>query len=396
MFSDRTSWNLERSNLSDALGKHRASGKPLIDLTRSNPTECGFRIDSHRILSALNNSASLSYSPEPQGLPQARESIAQYYSAHKCQVLLHDIFLTTSTSEAYSFVFRALCNPRDELLIPQPGYPLFNFLADIQDVMLVRYALIYDHGWQIDFHALEQAITPRTRGVIVVHPNNPTGHFCKPEEVDRLNKICSQRGIAIISDEVFLDFALRDTDPWSFASNNEALTFTMSGLSKISALPQMKVAWLIASGPETLKQQAIARLEMIADTYLSMSTPIQLAVPVFLEQRHNFREQWLNRAQRNLAQLDTLLGPQKLCTRLQTEGGWYAVLKVPCMGSGDELAMRLLTHRGVYVHPGYFYDFPGDGYLVASLITPEPEFAAGIAALTAMFRDEYRDVKPDS
>jgi alanine-synthesizing transaminase len=385
MFSDRTGWNLERNKLSEALAKRRSSGLPLIDLMQSNPTQCGFHFDAQKILAALNNPASLQYDPDPQGLPQAREAVAAYHRSRNCQISIDDIFLTTSTSEAYSFLFRMLCNPGDELLIPQPGYPLFNFLAEIQDVSLVRYPLVYDYGWQIDFHSLQQAITSRTRGIIVVHPNNPTGHFCKPGEIERLNQICRERYITIISDEVFLDFSLAPNAPPTFASNNEVLTFTMSGLSKISGLPQMKVAWLTVAGPTALKQQAIARLEMIADTYLSMNTPIQLALPVLLEQRRQFRKQWLTREQDNLAYLDKLLESQKLCSRLKMEGGWYAVMKAPSVMGDDEVALELLTTRGVYVHPGHFYDFPSDGYWVVSLITPEREFAEGIDALLAMF-----------
>lgn len=396
MFSDRTAWNLERNKLSEALAKRRLSGKPLIDLTQSNPTACGFRFNSQKILGALGNPSNLHYEPDPQGLPQAREAVAAYYLSHNCQVSIGDIFLATSTSEAYSFLFRMLCNPGDELLIPQPGYPLFNLLADIQDVTLVRYPLVYDYGWQIDFHSLLQAITSRTRGIIVVHPNNPTGHFCKPEEMLRLNQICLQREIAIISDEVFLDFSLAGDVPETFALNNEVLTFTMSGLSKISGLPQMKVAWLMVAGPEPLKRQAVARLEMIADTYLSVNTPMQLALQMFLEQRHTFRQQWLKRVQNNLAQLDALLVSQESCTRLRMEGGWYAVLKVPLTKTDDDLAQELLSTHGVYVHPGHFYDFPANGYLVVSPITPEPEFAAGIAALLAMFSGNDRAIKQGS
>jgi alanine-synthesizing transaminase len=385
MFSDRTGWNLERNKLSEALAKRRSSGLPMIDLMESNPTQCGFHFDAQKILVALNNPASLRYDPDPQGLPQAREAVAAYYRSRNCQISIDDIFLTTSTSESYSFLFRVLCNPGDELLIPQPGYPLFSLLAGIQDVALVRYPLVYDYGWQIDFHSLQQFITPRTRGIIVVHPNNPTGHFCKPSEIEGLNQICRERQIPIISDEVFLDFSLTPDTPPTFASNNEVLTCTMSGLSKISGLPQMKVAWLTVAGPSALKQQAIARLEMIADTYLSMNAPIQLALPILLEQRHPFQQQWLTRVQNNLAYLDKLLAPQKLCTRLKAEGGWYAVIKSPLIMRDDELALELLTTRGVYVHPGHFYDFPSDGYWVVSLITPEREFAAGIEALLAMF-----------
>src|SRR3989442_5815103 len=232
MFAKRTNWNLTPNRLSEALAAHRAAGRPLIDLTVSNPTECGFEYDSSAILDTLRNPAALGYEPNPRGLESARRAVAGYYADREETVSAEDIFLTTSTSETYSYVFRTLCNPGDELLIPSPSYPLFDFLADIQDVSLVRYPLLYDHGWQIDFHALEQAITPRTRGAIVVHPNNPTGHFCKPEDLTRLNEVCSARQMALIADEVFLDFALTGAQPLSFATNTGALTFTMSGLSK--------------------------------------------------------------------------------------------------------------------------------------------------------------------
>jgi len=390
MFSDRTAWNLDSNPLSKALADRIASAKPVIDLTESNPTKCGFYFEAEQILRALSHPASMHYEPVPQGLLPARNAVADYYRARGCAISVNDIFLTTSTSEAYSFLFRTLCNPGDEVLIPQPGYPLFNFLADIQDVAAVRYPLIYDYGWQIDFHALQRAITPRTRAIIVVNPNNPTGHFCKAEDVHRLNQICLDGNLALIADEVFLDFSLgKDITP-TFACNDKALTFTMSGLSKISGVPQMKVSWLIATGPEVLKQQAAARLEMIADTYLSINTPMQLALPVLLELRHNFQQRCAERTRNNLAQLDTRLASQKLCTRLNLEGGWYVILKMPLTGSDGELALELLNTHGVYVHPGHFYDFPTDGYLVVSLITPELPFAAGIGDLVALIDQKFR------
>ena len=405
MFADRTNWNLETNRLAEALAQHRAAGKRVIDLTASNPTTCGFEYDNAAILAALSDPQALVYEPNPRGLESARRAVAAYYAGRAKsdagtgertnEVPVDDIFLTTSTSEAYSFVFRTLCNPGDEILIPQPSYPLFDFIADIQDVKLVRYPLVYDHGWQIDFHSLEQAITPRTRGVIVVHPNNPTGHFCKRHEMAKLNGICSAHQMALIADEVFLDYVL-DTfadssegsgvtverrsvhkQPATFATNTEALTFTMSGLSKICGLPQMKVAWLVVGGPEPLKSQAIARLEVIADTYLSMNTPVQLAIPAFLEQRHGFQRQLMAHVQGNLAELDRQLAGQESCSRSKTEGGWYAVLRVASHRSGEQFAADLLTTKGVYVHPGYFYGFTTEGYLIVSLITTVREFAEG-------------------
>jgi aspartate/methionine/tyrosine aminotransferase len=381
MFAKRTNWNMAPNRLSEALAAHRAAGKPLLDLTVSNPTECGFEYDRSAILNALSNPDALSYEPNPRGLESARRAVVSYYADRKEDVSAEDIFLTTSTSEAYSYVFRALCDPGDELLIPSPSYPLFDFLAEIQDVSLVRYPLLYDHGWQIDFHALEQAITPRTRGVIVVHPNNPTGHFAKSAEIAKLNSICSAREMAIIADEVFLDFALDGSRAASFAANRGAPTFTLSGLSKISGLPQMKAAWLVVSGPRQWKSEAHGRLDVIADTYLSVNAPVQLAIPQFLEQRHAFQEQVIARVRRNLAELDRQLAAQRASSRLTVEGGWCAVLRVPAMRSDEDLAIELLTAQGVSVHPGHFYEFPADGYLVVSLITPERTFAEGTGRL---------------
>ena len=387
MFAKRTHWNLAPNRLSESLAGHRAAGKPLIDLTISNPTECGLVYDAEAILDALRNPEALKYEPNARGLESARRAVSEYYAERGARVGVEDILLTTSTSEVYSYIFRTLCDPGDEILIPSPSYPLFDFLADIQDVKLVRYPLLYDHGWLIDFHTLEQAITPRTRGVIVVHLNNPTGHFVKPTEMIQLNAICSEREMAIIADEVFLDFALdTETRPASFAANPATLTFTLSGLSKISGLPQMKAAWLVIGGPEEMKRESLARLEVIADTYLSMSAPVQLAMPAFLEQRRGFQKQLLARVRRNLAELDRLLVDHETCRRLELEGGWNAVLRVPATRSDEDLAIELLEATGVHLHPGHFYDFPSEGFLVISLIVQEAQFSRGVGELTAFLK----------
>jgi alanine-synthesizing transaminase len=387
MFSERTKWNLAANKLTEALARHRANGKRLIDLTVSNPTDCSFAYETETILGALHNPAALRYEPNPKGLEVARRAVANYYGERGATISLDDIILTASTSEAYSFVFRLLCNPGDELLVPAPSYPLFAFLAEIQDVKLVRYPLIHDHGWQIDLHSLQQAITPRTRGLIVVNPNNPTGHFVKEKELAKLNELCAAREIALIADEVFLDFPLDAHGATSCAANSGALTFTLSGLSKICGLPQMKIAWVIASGPEELKRQALDRLDVIADTYLSPGAPVQLATPTFLELRRGFQAQVIARVRRNLAELDRQLARQNVCTRLEVEGGWYAVLRVPALQPDEELAIALLEAGDIYVHPGHFFDFGGEGYLVVSLIAVEEEFARGIAGILAAFKE---------
>lgn len=388
MFSQRTNWNLSANRLSEALARHRAAGRTVLDLTASNPTECGFQYDGRAIMRALCSQAALEYHPDPKGMTRAREAACSYYREKGTAISAEDMVLTTSTSEAYSFVFRLLCNPGDEFLIPAPSYPLFDFLADIQDVKLKPYPLIYDHGWQIDLHAMEQAISERTRGIIVVNPNNPTGHFVKAGELAAINQLCTARNLAIIADEVFLDFSLVPQTLASFTANQEALTFTMSGLSKISGLPQMKLAWLVVSGPETQKREALARLEVIADTFLSVSTPIQVAARELLAQRHEFQKQVKARVRNNLAELDRQLAAQKACSRLEVEGGWYAVLRVPATRSDEELALELLEKKDVYVHPGHFFDFQQEGYLVVSLITREATFVEGARRILNLTTDD--------
>src|ERR1700690_2068800 len=383
MFSHRTNWHLATNALSRVLQEVRASGQEVVDLTISNPTEAGVRPDAETVLGALVNPDALRYDPQPRGLLEARDAVCHYYrDAHRVFDLDPErIVLTTSTSEAYSYVFRLLCNPGDEILVPKPSYPLFEFLAELSDVKLVPYPLIYDHGWQIDFDSLYKAATPRSRAVILVHPNNPTGSYVSQPEAGALNDFCRDYGTALIVDEVFLDYAHDGEGRPSFAANTDALTFTLSGISKISALPQMKLAWVVASGPAAAVADAGARLEGIADTFLSMNRPVQLAAPVFLELRKTIQPILLDRLRANLGELDRQLAAHPACTRLQVEGGWYAVLRVPALESDEDLAIRLLRQAQVSVHPGHFYDFATDGHLVLSLITEPHIFREGIARL---------------
>jgi len=383
MFSHRTNWQLSPNALSRAIAEARASGQKILDLTVSNPTEAGVRPDADVVLAALANPEAMHYDPQPRGLLKARQAVCRYYRE------LHEVFdlnlerliLTTSTSEAYSYVFRLLCNPGDEILVPKPSYPLFEFLADLADVKLVPYPLLYDHGWQIDFDSLYKAATAQSRAVIVVHPNNPTGSYVSAAEASALNDFCRDCGLAMIVDEVFLDYAHDGVARPSFVSNADALTFTLSGVSKISALPQMKLAWVATSGPTEMVAEAGARLEIIADTYLSMNAPVQLAAPVLLEQRKQTQPILLDRLRVNLAELDGQLASHPSCTRLQVEGGWYVVLRIPALGTDEDLAIDLLRKRGAIVHPGHFYDFAGEGHLVLSLITEPANFREGVSRL---------------
>jgi aspartate/methionine/tyrosine aminotransferase len=386
MFSDRTRWNLEGNRLSHKLAELRASGQTILDLTRSNPTECGFSYDQERIQPALSQPASLLYQPDPRGIKSAREAVSAYYEQQQLYLAADDLILASGTSEAYSFIFRLLCNPGDEVLIPAPGYPLFDFLADLCDVKLVRYPLLYDHGWQIDFAALAAASSSRTKALIVIHPNNPTGHYASPPEQSKLADFCAQRRIALIADEVFLDFSLNNSRAQSFVSLNKALTFALSGLSKICGLPQMKLAWIAVSGPSDDKAQALARLEVIADAYLSVGTPVQLATPELLATRGEFQTQVIARVQENLRELDAQLSRQSACNRLLCEGGWAAVVRVPATQPDEDLAITLLSKEGVYVHPGHFYDFAQPGHLIVSLIVHEDEFAESIRRALSHFK----------
>jgi len=378
MFSRRTEWNLAPNRLAVAHQEAISSGIKIIDLTISNPTRAGIEYDESAILNALANPKALDYDPQPKGLCSAREAVAQYYASI---IDPENLILTTSTSEGYSYVFRLLCNSGDEILVPKPSYPLFDFLADLQDVKVVPYSLMYDHGWQIDFHSLEAGLTKNSRAIVLVHPNNPTGSYVSAQERQCLNELCHQHQLALIVDEVFLDYAHDGEHKPTFAAKEDTLTFTLSGISKISGLPQMKLAWIAASGPQMGVSAAMQRLEVIADTYLSLNAPVQLAAPVLLDQRKTIQPQIMRRVGANLAELDRQLAGQKSCSRLDVRGGWYAVLRIPVTRSDEDFAIELLRRSGVLVHPGHFYDFPSDGYLVLSLIAAEEEFRKGISAL---------------
>ncbi|HEX4643425.1 MAG TPA: pyridoxal phosphate-dependent aminotransferase [Candidatus Acidoferrales bacterium] len=389
MFTSRTNWQLETNRLTRTLDEHRRSGKPLLDLTASNPTTCGFAYPEREILAALADPRAMVYRPESKGLLEARQAVSEYYagrpgfSEQLRQVDAERIVLASGTSEAYSHIFRLLCEPGDEILAPAPSYPLFEFLADLADIRLVPYPLLYDHGWQIDFASLRAALTPRSRAVLVVHPNNPTGSLVKPREAAELAEICAAREMAVVADEVFLDYTSSEAP--TFASCDGALTFTLSGISKISLLPQMKLAWTVVSGPDGVAQAAVDRLEIIADTYLSPSTPVQLALPELLSLRHTLQAQVRQRISANLSALDGILREAQALARLERESGWYAILKVPATATDDDLAVALLERHSVLVHPGHFFNFSREGFLVLSLITPEGEFQEGLRRLQKFF-----------
>jgi aspartate/methionine/tyrosine aminotransferase len=378
-FSQRTIWNTEESTLARAHRLRMEAGLPIADLTASNPTRCGFEYPSD-LLKALTDARGLDYDPQPRGLLEAREAVCAYYEEHGVAVVPERVVLTTSTSEAYSFLFRLLCDPGEEIVVPQPGYPLFDFLAVLDDVRLKFAPLVYDHGWQIDPEGFRRAITPATRAIVVVHPNNPTGHFTKPWETEELARLCREFDLSLIVDEVFLDYAYADADEAkSFAAGIERVpVFVVSGLSKIAGLPQMKAAWIVAAGSEA--GAAMERLEVIADTFLSMNAPVQRAMKTWLTGRNAIQRQILERVTANLGELDRQLGGQKTAQRLKVEGGWYAMLRIPALRP-DEWTVRELLDQGVWVHPGHFFGMPESGWLVLSLLERGAEFSKGIAGI---------------
>jgi alanine-synthesizing transaminase len=365
-FSNRLPHEMRPNALTEILQAKRQRGARILDLTESNPTHAGITYPTG-FLDTLASNAALHYEPEPFGMPSAREIIARDCGAETSRVIL-----TASTSEAYSWLFKLLCDPGDEVLIPRPSYPLFDYLAALESVNVRHYGLFYDHGWFIDFHTLERAITPRTRAIVLVNPNNPTGHFARQHELEQLSSF----GLPVISDEVFRDYQL-DARADSVATLHNALdtlTFTLNGLSKTVGLPQMKLAWTIASGPAHLVSQALSRLEIIADTYLSVGTPVQCALEAMLQLRAPVQGQIMERLRTNLG----ILRASGL-RKLDVEAGWYAIIRLT---EGAEL--RLLEEHNVLLQPGYFYDFENPAYFVISLLTDTTTFQQGLDRICAL------------
>jgi aspartate/methionine/tyrosine aminotransferase len=387
-FSARTAWELSENSLAEKLRLRRERRDEVFDLTVSNPTECNFSYDANDLLPPLAQPEALAYDPQPFGLPSARTAVAQYYRDHGAEIPIQHLCLTTSTSEAYSYLFRLLCDPGDEVLIARPSYPLFDFIAQLDSVRLREYPLRYDpgasshsaHAWSIDFDALRAAITARTRAIIVVHPNNPTGNFVSIAERATLETLCAEHNLALIVDEVFLDYPRTPRNhPQSFtAASSPALCFVLSGLSKVCALPQMKLSWIAALGPEPEVHTALARLEIIADTFLSVNAPTQVALPLWLGRRSHLQDQIRERISRNLAILDLRLRGTT-AQRLALEGGWTAVLRVPRAIDGQTFAEAALD-RGVLTQPGEFYGLP-EGRAVLSLLTLPETWNIGLNLL---------------
>ena len=370
-YSSRLDWSASPNALSIAVEERRRSGKPIYDLTQSNPTAAG--IEYPDVSRAFANDGIMKYDPSPRGMLQVREAVSEYYCG---RVEPDRILLTASTSEAYSYLFKLLCDPGDEILVPRPSYPLFDMLARLECVRVSQYPVRYQHGWFIDVPALRAAVTDRTRAIVWVNPNNPTGSYMKNSEFEAVSEICAEHRLALISDEVFADYAL-DADgdtKRTLTDQDRCLCFSLSGLSKVCAMPQMKLGWIAASGPG--HQTAVERMEWIADAFLSVGTPVQCAAPQLLEARHSIQTQIRQRTKLNLQLLRQTMSHSAVRV-LQVEGGWYATLHVPRTRSEEAWILELLE-GGVLVQPGFFFDYESEAYFVLSLLTEPDVFSHGV------------------
>jgi alanine-synthesizing transaminase len=385
MFSRRTAWDRTHNRLTELLEQKRRNGSQVLDLTESNPTRVGLTYPAEVILSPLAGSDSLRYDPDPRGSLAARQAVARTYADRRVIVDPEDLLLTASTSEAYGWLFKILADPGDEILIPQPSYPLFDYLARLENVEIVPYPLILEESWAIDHAAIERSLSPRSRAIVLVSPNNPTGSYVKRNELERLESLASERGIALIGDEVFAEYPHGD-DPARAASvldARQALVFGLGGLSKLAGLPQMKLGWVALGGAPSLRQEARERLELVADTYLSVNTPVQVSAARLLEAGRSIRDSIRRRVGANLGHLASIFSGPSPCRALPGEGGWSAVVQVPSVLSEEEWAISLLEQDEVLVHPGFFFDFPRPAYLVLSLLPEEKVFRAGLERIAA-------------
>ncbi|MGH8104240.1 MAG: pyridoxal phosphate-dependent aminotransferase [bacterium] len=372
-FSERTKWNLGENRLSKLLEQELSRGAEIFDLTESNPTRVGLIFPEVAEIIARHLKDSLIYEPNAKGLLAARQAVSEYYNEHGASVETERVYLTASTSEAYTHLFRLVTIPGDRVLVPKPSYPLFDYLAQLCDVTADRYPLAYDRVWRIDRDAFATAFTKTTRAVIVVRPNNPTGSYFSDDDLKYVDRQCAERGIALICDEVFLDYSLKDGPPKPSALSvcDQSLTFALSGISKFLALPQLKLGWIAVAGPPELRNPAMERLEVIADTFLSVNTPVQQALPELMKHRGKIQEQILRRIRTNWEAAHAAFDGPPNVSILPPEGGWCAVVRLPNLRTDEEWALELLKSAGVLVHPGYFYDFEEEGNIVISLL-PEP------------------------
>ncbi len=380
--------SLEANRMSLALAQLRREGVPILDLTESNPTRAGFAYDAD-LLAPLGEPRGLVYRPEPLGALDARRAVSDDFSRRGLAVSAERIALTASTSEAYSLLFKLLCDPGDEVLIPQPSYPLFDHLTRLDGVTAVPYQLEYHGRWSINLPSVEQALSSRTRAMLIVNPNNPTGHFVSAVDLEAIAQLCGPRDIAVLSDDVFADYALQEdarVPRGQVAHRTDVLGFTLGGLSKSIGLPQAKLGWIAVSGNATVCRETMPRLELACDTYLSVATPVQLAARELLTRGTPVREQIQHRVRANLATCASLVSEVPACRLLYAEGGWYGIIQVPSLESEEDLVLSLLVDSQVLTHPGYFFDFANESFLIVSLLTPEEAFATAVSRVLDRFR----------
>lgn len=368
------------------LRERRRTACPILDLTESNPARAGLAHDPG-ILAALSDPRAVSYDPAASGLLEARQTICAYYADRGVSVEPENVMLTASTSEAYSFLFKALCDPGDDVLAPRPCYPLLEHLAGLESVKITHYSLAYQEGWWIDFESLRRALTPRTRALVFVNPNNPTGNFLRRFELEELGRFSGERELPVICDEVFSDCAF-GVNPFRLETlvGGPLRSVSLHGLSKLLGLPQMKLGWMVLNGPDPWRAELRRRLEWIGDTYLSVNTPVQYAASRWIEGWRQFQLRLRRQLMSNLATLDTMLRGHPACSRLHLEGGWYAIVRVPRTRSDEEWAILLLDEESVLVQPGYFYDFESEGYLVISLLVSPAVFREGVERMLKRIR----------
>ena len=391
-FSRRTAWDLRPNALAARLAERRAAGRPpAYDLSESNPTRVGLGLSDDELREALDIPGLARYEPDPQGARVAREAVAAAYAEQGRPVSPDALFLTASTSEAYAWLFKLLTDPGDTVLVPRPGYPLFEYLAGLEGAEVESWPMRYDGEWWPDLAQVEARLLDRTRprvaAVVAVNPGNPTGAYLSVEESARLSALCAGAGAALISDEVFADYAL-EPDPRAGTPHArgesllevppEALTFVLSGLSKVLALPQLKLGWIHVAGPQAAAAEAQHRLEVIADTWLSVAAPVQLAAPALFAKREAIQGAILTRLRRNLAALRATFPDGSKASVLAVEGGWHAVLRVPAAHSDEAWSLVLLDEDDVLVQPGFFFDFEAPGHLVLSLLPREADFLEAV------------------
>jgi aspartate/methionine/tyrosine aminotransferase len=387
MFSQRVPRELAANRLSSAADALRGEGVPIIDMTESNPTRAGFAYPPD-LLAPLADPRGLVYEPHPAGLAAARRAVAAEYGRRGQAVAADRVVLTAGTSDGYGLLFKLLADAGDEVLVPRPSYPLFEHLTRFDAVVARPYDIEYHGAWAIDFDSVQRALTPRTRAVLLVSPNNPTGTFVKQAELDRLAALCSPNGVALIADEVFADYVL-DADAARAAARmldrQDVLVFALGGLSKSAGLPQLKLAWIVVGGPPRAAAQALERLEFIADSYLSVATPVQAAAAELLAAGSTIRAQIAERVTANYRQLEEATAGVPACRLLPSEGGWYAVLQVPSLQTEEELVLELLLQDHVLAHPGFFFDFPRESHLALSLLPAGPAFRSGVGCILRRF-----------